>query len=325
MQNDNKANESLKTISGQSDNKHTFFILAVAGLLIGILLAIFFVPQDQGTELKTEHALLTGMEGQPTESKLAPAKVAANKTEALVSKEIIELENAQEDPIEDVKRAFGDREALNVLSPPTYHPRPKSEWQGMLIDTSMQSVCEGKNSCGLAMACKNNLCGPCSVNADCAAGEACVLDHCVIEKNASCRTASECGANEQCVLSGYSTDPRGNGTTLAFCQPMTSGSQPTPELNNDPVANDPGPPVFERPVSINQLQETLLEHDSSTETDADPDADQPPPVNSEQFDEDTAEFEFEQHENFDKIDPENEHVVVPEQAEEADANPDLDE
>jgi hypothetical protein len=314
MKNDTKSINSLKAKSTQPDKKHNIFRLAVVGILIGTFVAIIFFPKDQGTELNTSHA---SMGVQSSKTKYLTKKVVVKSDISSQKTELIETEIEQEDPIEAIKNAFGDREELNVLPPPNYHSRPESEWQGMLIDTSLQSVCDGKSSCGLAMACNNNRCGACSVDSDCASGEACVLDHCVIKKNTSCRTASDCGQNEYCVLSGYSADPRGNGSTLAYCQPQVSGSQPTPETT-DLVGDDSVPPVFERPVSIDQLQEILLDDFSNTETNEEPNSDQ---INTEPFDEETAEFEFEKHETLDEIDPENEHEAVPEQTEQLDAKP----
>lgn len=316
MKNENKATETLNTESGKSKNMPKFIILTVAGLLFGILLAITFAFEDQGTMISAEHTSATDAQRYSGGQKQEAIKVARNNAQISAAAKNGEPVFDYDDSIEEVKNAFGDREAMNVLPAPKYYPRPESEWQGMLVDTSLQSICEGKNSCGLAMACMDNRCGACSVDADCATGENCVLNHCVIKKNTSCRTASDCDTNEYCVLSGYSSDPRGNKTTLAYCQPITSGSQPTQEQTINAAAFEPGPAVFNRSVSIDQLQETLSENDNGLDTEID----LPQPVNPESFDETTAEFEFEQHESLDNIDPENEHTKVPEEELNTDPN-----
>src|SRR5215208_4690913 len=68
-----------------------------------------------------------------------------------------------------------------AAEPPStdYAPRPADEWQGMRVDLATQSLCDGAESCGLAMACPDGgRCGPCQADSQCASGEACVLDHC---------------------------------------------------------------------------------------------------------------------------------------------------
>lgn len=222
------------------------------------------------------------------------------------------VETKSKEPIDEVRAAFGEREGLNTLPPPNYHLRPSSEWQGMLVDTSMQSFCDGKSACGLAMACKNNLCGACLGDWECESGESCVLDHCVVSQNITCNSATDCGEGELCVLSGYSSDLRGNETMEAYCQATVSGSQPTIEQAIDSMDSDPGPYVLERPVSVDRLQEVLSNNGNvpvdASETRNDPSQRSP----SKQFDVQAKEYEFEQHESFDATDPQEEHEVVKE-------------
>ena len=205
--------------------------------------------------------------------------------------------------MEEIENVYGDRAFLNTLPPPSYHPRAESEWQGMLVNTSLQSICEGDSSCGLAMACNNNLCGACSVDADCASNEVCVLDHCVIKSNTSCHTSTDCRQDEYCVLSGYSADPRGNQSMLAYCQSEESGTEPSQEQFTDITDNSVIPSVSERPVSIDRLRQALLDHANNSEHNEELIVNQ---VDTEPFNQETAEFEFNQHEAFDKTDPENE-------------------
>lgn len=103
------------------------------------------------------------------------------------------------------------------LSPPRFHPRPSDEWQGMLVDLDAQPPCEESGDCGLARACLNERCGPCTRDEQCAPGELCALDHCVRQDLATCRTRRDCAAGILCILSGYSADPRANEQMRAYC------------------------------------------------------------------------------------------------------------
>jgi hypothetical protein len=155
----------------------------------------------------------------------------------------------------------GTRER-HVLAAPVYHPRPAEEWQGMLVDLSLQPGCNRPDGCGLAMACIEGHCGPCRADGDCAAGEACVLDHCVQSTGVGCRSVSDCAEVELCVLSGYSPGPRGNDALTAYCQGRSGGvadeEEPRPE---PPFDAQPIP----RPVSPDALRESLrLEADEET-------------------------------------------------------------
>lgn len=98
-----------------------------------------------------------------------------------------------------------------------YAPREAGEWQGMLVNLSLQASCDESSRCGLGMACNLGRCGPCSGDGDCASGERCVLQHCIPEENAHCRSRHDCGDTNLCVLSGYSSDARGNAETSSFC------------------------------------------------------------------------------------------------------------
>ena len=118
------------------------------------------------------------------------------------------------------------------------HPRPTDEWQGMLVDLTQRQYCEASSYCGLALACLDDqACGPCSVDAQCASGEVCVLDHCVQSANAACRTRADCAAagdDAMCILSGLTGgEPRGNGDMRSYCQTSAGG------LAQDHDAPDP--------------------------------------------------------------------------------------
>jgi hypothetical protein len=109
------------------------------------------------------------------------------------------------------------------------HPRPAHEWQGMRVDLSQRQYCEASSYCGLALACLDDRqCGPCQRDDQCAGGEVCVLDHCVVAAHAGCRSRAECaGAGEDavCVLSGLSGgEPRGNGEMRSYCRSSSGGA-----------------------------------------------------------------------------------------------------
>jgi hypothetical protein len=127
---------------------------------------------------------------------------------------------------------------------PVYHPRDKDEWQGMLVNMSMRAMCEASEQCGLAAACINQLCSPCRTDGECAKGELCVLDHCLLAKNVSCRSRRDCSGEEvRCILSGYSSDPRNNAELLAACKEAAGGQAQPPDRIQAKGKPAPRPPV----------------------------------------------------------------------------------
>ncbi len=125
-----------------------------------------------------------------------------------------------------------------VAAADVLHPRPAHEWQGMRVDLSQRQYCEASSYCGLALACLGDQrCGPCQRDDQCAAGEVCVLDHCVLAANAGCRTRAECGGagdDAMCVLSGLTGgEPRGNAAMRSYCRSSWGG---TPQDESAPDA-----------------------------------------------------------------------------------------
>lgn len=100
---------------------------------------------------------------------------------------------------------------------PSFAPRDASEWQGMLVNMAFQALCDVSERCGLAMACHEGKCGPCSLDDDCGTGENCVLQHCLLASQVTCRSQRECPLEEVCMLSGISEDVRGNREMRSFC------------------------------------------------------------------------------------------------------------
>jgi hypothetical protein len=125
-------------------------------------------------------------------------------------------------------------------------PRDPDEWQGMPVDLSVQASCETSSLCGLAAACVGGHCGPCVRDGECAEGEICVLDHCLLKDKVGCRSKRRCASGEFCVLSGFSHDPRGNRAMSAHCLNPWSGLPKTPVALSSGAAPSSPPPLNER-------------------------------------------------------------------------------
>lgn len=108
-------------------------------------------------------------------------------------------------------------EAKPVDGEERLHPRDPGEWQGMLVDVSRSQECSSSGGCGLALACKGGMCGPCGADRECSSGEICVLDHCILGAAAGCRSRQDCPNEGLCLLSGITADPRGNGRMISRC------------------------------------------------------------------------------------------------------------
>ena len=132
------------------------------------------------------------------------------------------------------------------LPPPSFRPRPEGEWQGMLVDESLQAVCGDEGVCGQAMACVSGRCGACQSDGDCEGGEACVLDHCVKSERVACRGRSDCrDADSLCILTGLSPGVRGNESMSAVCSKSEGGVSETPD-----TALAVAPPAVKEPTPV---------------------------------------------------------------------------
>jgi hypothetical protein len=87
----------------------------------------------------------------------------------------------------------------------------------MRVDLAYQAECDVSSRCGLAMACLRGRCGPCALDRECAAQEACAVQHCVPEAHVGCRSRLDCATGEVCMLTGLTPDPRNNAGLFAYC------------------------------------------------------------------------------------------------------------
>lgn len=81
----------------------------------------------------------------------------------------------------------------------------------------------------MALACIGGRCVPCTLDEDCAPGEACAMDHCVPHSAVACRSRWDCDDESLCVLSGYTAGRiRGNEEMRAYCLRPSGGTEQTP-------------------------------------------------------------------------------------------------
>jgi hypothetical protein len=145
---------------------------------------------------------------------------------------------------------------------PVYYPRDPAEWQGMLVEMTFRAFCEASAGCGLAAACTDGKCGPCTRDRDCAGSEACVLDHCVLRDNVQCTSRRDCvGEDALCVLTGYSSDTRGNSDMRSECL-IPKGGQ---ELPHDGQLVE-GTMATPSSVNLSELAESVRMHASGSGT-----------------------------------------------------------
>jgi len=146
-----------------------------------------------------------------------------------------------------------------------FHQRPEDEWQGMLIDVAVRPPCETTSSCQLSLACVEGTCGPCGADADCAGGERCVLDHCLLRDNAGCVSSRDCPNSELCMIvsegSNALRDIRGNLFLRSIC--TTNGrapGRPQPYEDELEVYQAEDPPALLGPapnIAIEHLQSSF--------------------------------------------------------------------
>jgi hypothetical protein len=118
-------------------------------------------------------------------------------------------------------------------------------------------MCEASERCGLATACVTGRCGACRLDAECASGEACALEHCVLATRVACRGRADCSEGELCVLSGISADARGNSDMRAYCQGHGIDVVQSREAYDDNQRARVGVPAPPRPVTPQGLLDAL--------------------------------------------------------------------
>ncbi len=130
-------------------------------------------------------------------------------------------------------------------------PRLATEWQGMKQDASITPPCYSSARCGLARACIDGVCVACLSDSECAEGEVCVLDNCLLGSQVECRKAADCDAGSMCVISGYSSDIRGNAETKAYCSSGRGG------VEKDEFIRVPTPPRPKMETPETKIMEVL--------------------------------------------------------------------
>ena len=185
----------------------------------------------------------------PKPAQAPPSPVAAGDADAGI---LVENEEGTEEP------EFGQ---------PIFYPRDPREWQGRLVDLSMQAICGDTGFCGRAMAClPAGKCGPCRLDRDCLTGERCVLDHCLKSAQVRCTRRANCKrpANkldrnkDYCLIrnDGKSDDDaRGNSSLWAVCSWSDEGRHTV-----EPAAGLPkqeGMQFEENPLDPDELLEEL--------------------------------------------------------------------
>jgi hypothetical protein len=103
-------------------------------------------------------------------------------------------------------------------------PRDPNEWQGIRVETCREQYCETSDQCGLALACIDGGCGACFADSDCARGEVCVLDHCLLDELATCRSYQDCDEGEVCIFGLSGGVPRGNEDSPTECIGSSGGT-----------------------------------------------------------------------------------------------------
>jgi hypothetical protein len=126
-----------------------------------------------------------------------------------------EILKAEAERLEDEATCGG--KGCPEAAAPEYHPRDPNEWDGMPVSLE-GPYCEESASCGLALACVDQMCGACTADQDCAPGEGCVVQHCLRTELIGCRSYRDCSP-AVCILSGLTGGtPRGNEDMTSYCQ-----------------------------------------------------------------------------------------------------------
>jgi hypothetical protein len=189
-----------------------FLGLAVVCWLVGYLTSL-----DRAQETAEDGASTHGTHFDPTRSR-AVGRQRESPPRALAPPDERGLDPREEEEFVRWKK-------MSRAPPAVWHPRDPNEWQGMLVNVAEPIKCP-TGFCNLGRACIDGRCLPCTSDADCERGEACVLDHCVPQGNVECRFAADCAADDLCVLTDYDvTDRRGTASMSAYCLAPAGGGE----------------------------------------------------------------------------------------------------
>ena len=141
-----------------------------------------------------------------------------------------------------------------------YYERDLGEYQGRPIP-KLDIACEVASSCGRAAGCVGGLCAPCRKDSDCAPGEACAVDNCLLPDNVKCRSRRDCPAGWLCALTEDPVTGRGNQGVRAYCddpkvghpQPATQSPAPLVNKGAEPAA----PENAVAPLEVTDLLEAM--------------------------------------------------------------------
>lgn len=235
-------------------------------------------PSSTQSEPRTEKrasiallvALVAGLGGF-----LATSFGGSDDAEVKTSKRVEEPAQARPPAVSDVRQPRSTaapqekgapREFHAQVAKVEYHERDPGEWKGMRLDISAKVQCETSDTCQLSTACVDEICGACDQDSDCAKGEACVLDRCLLEENADCRNRKDCPDEELCMIERTGSDAlkdhRGNMFLESKCSQdgvLPSKPQPQEEVQ---VVQAPDPPNWARPDSgVKKLVEKFEEQE----------------------------------------------------------------
>lgn len=229
-------------------------LLLAVSLFCGLVSGWLFL--DLAVQEKENEAPSNQMDvAQTHRLSLSPSAIRSRTVRAAVAPSGTHEERASEGKGSTISEPIHQtlpRRGVSVVEITSFHPRPANEWQGARVPNTPSDMpsCETSELCGLALACRDGLCGACLTDPDCAEGERCILDHCLLAENVECSTRNDCAENEVCLFrDDDSPGPRHNSSLMSVCW---SREHPGPE--------QPGmPPQEENKVEQSTKQEILVD------------------------------------------------------------------
>ena len=98
------------------------------------------------------------------------------------------------------------------------------------------SPCITADDCGASNGCRSGRCAPCHDSRDCATGELCISESCILATNASCTSDDDCLDSVRCATTSPEGGFRGNLAQRSFCLPY-SGTTPNSPEESEPSTN----------------------------------------------------------------------------------------